>query len=35
MIKTRKIIWTGHVVGMKDNRNADRIVAGKPRQMRE
>jgi hypothetical protein len=30
MIKSRRIIWAGHVARMGENRNAYRILVGKP-----
>jgi hypothetical protein len=30
MIKSRRIRWTGHVARMGENRNACRILVGKP-----
>ena len=29
-IKSRRLRWTGHVVGMKESRNAFKILTGKP-----
>jgi hypothetical protein len=30
MIKSRRMSWTGHVAGMWEKRNADRILVAKP-----
>jgi hypothetical protein len=30
MIKSRRMRWTGHIAGMRETRNACRILVGKP-----
>jgi hypothetical protein len=34
MIKSRRMRWTGHIAGMREKRNAYRILLGKPERKR-